>query len=80
MNMGLDNLFPVGNPVFLFLFLLWSIFWKGLALWKSARNDQRYWFLVILVVSTLGILEIVYLFRFSKKRLTLSEMKGWLKR
>ena len=68
------------NPGVVFVVLIWSLFWKGLALWRSARSDQRNWFVVILIVSSLGILEIVYLFRFSKNRLTFKEMKSWIKK
>jgi len=45
---------------------LWSIFWKGLALWHSGRRGQPWWFLIMLVVNTVGILEIVYLFAVAK--------------
>ena len=45
---------------------LWSIFWKGLALWHAARRGQQWWFLAFLVVNTAGILEIIYLFGFLK--------------
>lgn len=56
---------------------LWSLFWKGLALWKSARNDERYWFVALLVINTMGILEILYLFVFAKTKLVLvSEPKS----
>jgi hypothetical protein len=48
--------------------LVWSLFWKGLALWRSARNGQKYWFVAILVVNTVGILEIIYLLFFSKEK------------
>lgn len=51
--------------------LVWSIVWKGLALWKSARTDSRVWFVVFLVVNTLGILEILYLYVFSDKKNTM---------
>ncbi len=47
--------------------IVWSIVWKGLALWKSARTDSKVWFVVFLVVNTAGILEILYLYVFSKK-------------
>jgi hypothetical protein len=53
------------------LILLWSLIWKGIALWKSARNDQRYWFVALLVINTAGILEILYLFIFAKNKLVL---------
>ena len=45
----------------LVLVVLWSIAWKGLALWRSARRGDMVWFVVLLVVNTLGILEIIYL-------------------
>jgi hypothetical protein len=50
--------------------LLWELVWKGLALWYSARNGQKAWFVVFLLVHTLGILEIVYLFGFRSDRAT----------
>ena len=46
--------------------LIWSLVWKGIALWKSARKKQMIWFIVILVINTIGILEILYIFVFSK--------------
>ena len=46
--------------------LIWSIFWKGWALWKAARQDSKVWFIVLLIVNTVGILEILYIFVFSK--------------
>ncbi len=47
---------------------LWTVPWKGVALWRSARNGHRWWFIVLLVVNTLAILEIIYIFGFSKKK------------
>lgn len=47
------------------LLLIWSLFWKGWALWQAAKNEEKVWFTVFLVVNTAGILEIVYLFLFS---------------
>lgn len=63
----------------IFILFLWSLFWKGIALWKAAQHHQRNWFVVMLVLNTFGILELVYLFRFAKKRLTVNEMKQWQK-
>lgn len=40
---------------------VWSIPWKGLALWVSARRQQKGWFIALLLINTIGILEIVYL-------------------
>lgn len=44
------------------LVILWTIFWKGLALWHAGRKAQTVWFIVLLIINTLGILEIIYLF------------------
>lgn len=52
-------------------FALWSLLWSGLALWKSARNGDRYWFLALLLIHTAGILDILYLFVFAKNKLVL---------
>ena len=46
----------------------WSLIWKGLALWKSAGQKDKIWFVVLLVVNTLGLLDILYLFVFSKRQ------------
>ena len=46
---------------------IWSIVWKGMALWKSARHGSKVWFVVLLIVNTIGILEILYVYVFSKK-------------
>jgi len=50
------------------LIVLWTIPWKGVALWKAARNQSTVWFVILLIVNTLGILEIIYIFFFSKKK------------
>lgn len=44
------------------LVFVWSIVWKGWALWETARNKSKGWFLTLLVINTMGVLEIVYLF------------------
>ena len=47
--------------------LLWSVVWKGFALWKSAKHGQMIWFIVLLVVNTAGILDIIYILFFQRK-------------
>jgi uncharacterized membrane protein len=51
----------------LLLLIMWSLVWKGLALWKAARKGSKPWFVALLVINTVGILEILYLYVFSKK-------------
>ena len=53
--------------VLIVLVLVWEIVWKGVALWKAGRNKQLAWFIVLLLVNTLGLLEIAYLLYFQEK-------------
>jgi len=58
-----------GMNVWLFsIILLWSLVWKLFAFWKSARRGDKIWFIVLAVVNTVGILEILYIFVFSKMK------------
>lgn len=41
---------------------LWSIPWKGYALWLAARNNHTWWFVALLLLNTVAILEIIYIF------------------
>lgn len=51
----------------LVLAVIWTIPWKGVALWKAARRGQKVWFVLMLVLNSLAILEILYIFVFSKR-------------
>lgn len=59
------------NPQFMsliFILVLWELVWKGIALWKAAKESQKYWFIAMLVLNTVGILPILYIFLFKKGR------------
>ena len=58
---------PGISPWILVLIVLWTIPWKGIALWKAARLSHKWWFVVMLVVNTVGILEIIYIFLIARK-------------
>jgi len=53
--------YPEWLPLILIPLLIWSLFWKGLALWHAARRGSSVWFIVLMVINTAGILEIIYL-------------------
>jgi hypothetical protein len=42
------------------------------ALWKSARNGHKGWFIVLLLVNGLGVLELIYLIWFAKEKSTVA--------
>jgi len=56
------------NPWILILVILWVLPWKGYALWLSAKKDHKWWFIVLLVVNTLAILDIIYIFAVGRKK------------
>lgn len=39
---------------------------KAFALWRSARNDHKYWFIALLIINSAGIVPLVYIIFFSK--------------
>lgn len=53
----------------MFLLLIWTITIKGIALWKASQNNSKYWFIVLLIINTFGILELLYIFIISKNKL-----------
>lgn len=70
--MASQESFMSANDGFVFgmglvLLMVWSVIWKGIALWKAGRNGHKVWFVVLFLVNTLGILEMVYIFLVSKK-------------
>lgn len=60
-------LWPLWMMVVFPIAIVWSLVWKGFALWRAARNNSLAWFIVMLIINTLGILEIIYIFAFSIK-------------
>lgn len=57
--------FMLAHPWIIILILLWTIPWKGAALWRAARRAHPGWFIALLLLNTFAILEILYLFIFS---------------
>ena len=43
--------------------IVWEIYWKAKALWIAARKSHKNYFILILVINSLGILPIYYLFK-----------------
>lgn len=56
-SLGLGIVFPL---IFI-AFVVWAFAWKAIALWHAGRNGQRIWFIALLLVNSIGILEIIYL-------------------
>ncbi len=66
------NWFGLGMPFWTAIFIIlavWEAIWKGIALWRAARNNQLVWFVCLLVLNTVGILPILYIFVFSQRKI-----------
>lgn len=55
------------------LAMLWVLPWKGYALWSAAKLGHKWWFIILLVVNTLAILDIIYIFAVAKRGKELRE-------
>ncbi len=53
--------------------VVWTIVWKGWALWLAARRGELWWFIALLVLNTMGLLEIFYIFAIAKRQETKEE-------
>ncbi|HNW71430.1 MAG TPA: DUF5652 family protein [Candidatus Paceibacterota bacterium] len=56
------------NLIFLLIMIFWVIPWKGYALWTTVKNNNKIWFIVLLIVNTFGLLEVIYVFGVAKKK------------
>ena len=59
---------PLNRELWFVALFVWTIAWKGVALWKAARKGKKEWFIPLLVINTLGILEILYIYVFSEPK------------
>lgn len=52
---------PMYAIVLIVILALVELALKGVVLWKSGRNNDKAWFIAVLLVNTAGILPLVYL-------------------
>lgn len=46
---------------------LWTIPWKVYAVWTAAKRREKKWFVAMLILNTVALLEIFYIFMIAKK-------------
>lgn len=80
------NRLDTSNPIVIGSLIALSIIQfaiKAFAIWKAARYEQRNWFVALFILiplNDLAIVELIYLFKFAKKKLTIAEIRSWLQR
>ena len=60
---------PFGFVTGLIVLSLWSLVWKGIGLWHASRNEQKGWYIAMLILNTAGLLPIIYLIWFKPKEM-----------
>lgn len=73
----------ITSPEFISLALLtlWTLPWKGYALWNAVKLGHKKWFITLLILQTGALLEIIYIFfvlRQRKKRIVVDKMNNTL--
>ncbi|MEI6280629.1 MAG: DUF5652 family protein [bacterium] len=58
---------PQNVNLILLILAVWTIPWKIYAVWLAAKHNKKRWFVVLLILSTVSILEIFYIFKIEKK-------------
>jgi hypothetical protein len=61
------NAWVNNNLWWLVILWVWSIIWKAFALWRAANKNDKPWFIALMILNTAGLLEIFYLFVFSRR-------------
>ncbi|MDE2030734.1 MAG: hypothetical protein KGI58_00520 [Patescibacteria group bacterium] len=59
--------FGQNNIWIIVLAMLWTIPWKGYALWTASKKSHKRWFIALIILNTFAILDIFYIFYIAKK-------------
>lgn len=49
------------------LLALWDLAWKAVAMWEAAKERDKLWFALLLLINSIGIVPILYLWYRGKK-------------
>lgn len=67
----------ISQPGILFVGLVWGLVWKGIALWQASTRKQVTWYVLLLIINTLGLLEIAYIIYLHKFDLLSRPLRAW---
>ena len=59
---------PKSSFIILLVTVLWILPWKIYSLWTASKRGDKIWFIVLIIVNTVGILDIIYVFAIAKKK------------
>ena len=57
-----------GSNLWVFVIaMLWTLPWKGYALWTASKKGDKRWFIALIILNTFAILDIFYVFYIAKR-------------
>lgn len=59
-----ENIF---ETIIIVILTIWSILWKCYSVWHAAKQNHKKWFIALVILNTIGILDMIYVFRVLKK-------------
>lgn len=57
---------PFSLNIIMIIVFLWTIPWKVYAVWTAVKHNHKKWFVALIILNTLAILEIFYIFYIAK--------------
>jgi NADH:ubiquinone oxidoreductase subunit 6 (subunit J) len=61
-SLGIGSGMMIGLGALAVIIAIIVVALKGYALWNAAKRDEKWWFIILLIINTLGILELIYLY------------------
>lgn len=55
------------ETIIIVILTIWSVLWKCYSVWHAAKNGHKKWFIALVILNTIGILDMIYVFRILKK-------------
>jgi len=68
--MNINYQLPLFVNILIVILTLWTIPWKIYAIWTAVKHDHKKWFVALIILNTVAILEIIYIFKIAKKNWT----------
>jgi hypothetical protein len=50
------------GAILMVLLVIWSLLWKCYSVWIAAKRNDKKWFVALVVLNTVGILDMIYVF------------------
>ena len=47
---------------------VWDVTWRLLAMWRAVKENQKIWFVLFMIVNSVGLLPIIYLVFVAKEK------------